>query len=117
MPTKDSRIKDRKPMRKIFSNGTKVPPQNIVLISCLICWQVAYTNTYALFRHSTYLVLKHSCPLKPKLELPSSNSYQYDIQKLCIHAALTVLFIVLDEAGNSRFNPGLNFPAANASCN
>lgn len=113
MPTKDknSRIKDRKPMRKIFSNGTKVSPQN------LICWQVAYTNTYALFRHSTYLVLKHSCPLKPKLELPSSNSYQYDIQKLCIHAALTVLFIVLDEAGNSRFNPGLNFPAANASCN
>lgn len=30
---------------------------------------------------------------------------------------LTVLFTVLDEAGNSRFNPGLNFPAANASCN
>ena len=30
---------------------------------------------------------------------------------------LTTLLTVSEEAGNSRFNPGLSFPAANASCN
>lgn len=54
---------------------------------------------------------------EPKIRI-NSSSILYNVQKYR-HTlyTLTVLFTVLDEAGNSRFNPGLNFPAANASCN